>query len=210
MNEFTLTDDQVRGLRDVFIQAGWNAGMVEKLCQPEFARQVREVHEGLRTMGLAPGVVDMDELPYVSEGHRICQTSKLGLARVTPSEDGTLRLNDKLVKLDQNHKQKDASGFTIEQWIREWCGTGRNLAGSIMLNASLFDYLLQHSQVVPSYWCDKIVLFLGTIFEDQSSGVQYVRGLHVGRDGGLAIQRVPITGLLSDNHFAAIANLPEY
>lgn len=210
MSEYILTESQVEGLRRAFAQTGWNADTVEKLCYPAFARQVREALDGLRTLELAPGVVDMDQAPNVSEGHKIVVTNKLGLARVTLLDNDELRLNGRLVEVSQHYKLGRGGTFSAEQWIREWGGVDPGFVGHIMFNACLLDYLLIHPQDVSAGWYGKTVLFLGTIFEDQSSGEQYVRGLDVAQEGSLAVQKVPINSSLdATKHFAAVVYLSE-
>jgi hypothetical protein len=120
----------------------------------------------------SPGklVVDLDADPFLPEDWQKVERHSKGGKVTIANRAGQLYLNDQLVELYLSESQKD--GLTIKGH-----DLGRELKAKSVLNASVLDFLLAHSNLIPESWKGQFVFFWGTEYcdADGNPGVRFLR-----------------------------------
>jgi hypothetical protein len=130
------------------------------LSEGDMFARILPVIRGLAGVVITKHVIDLDADPFVLNGWTIEEHI----------ESGQLEWSPNVVALYLSPNQQ--SGRVIKgKTLRE------ELAGRVVFNANLLDFLLANPQLISEDWKDKTVFFWGTIYRD-SGGNLYVRYLY--------------------------------
>jgi len=136
----------------------WTEQQIDAACEGDKLGQFRQVLLGHAEIKQIEHVINCDADPFVPSGWKVEEHQKGGQWKFDAAQ----------IELYLADAQKKG---TIEgNKLRKL------LAGKLVLNACVLDYLLAHRELIPEEWKGKAIFFWGTIYRS-SGGRLYVRCL---------------------------------
>ncbi|MFA5124560.1 MAG: hypothetical protein WC473_01885 [Patescibacteria group bacterium] len=155
---------QANKVMDAFEAAGYTPEEMTKLQQFKSLAEFKKVLHGLAEIIVTKYIIDCDVHPFVPSGWKVEEHQK----------GGQLEWNPALIELYLANDQKNniVKGHALRKL----------LAGKLVLNANVLDYLLAHLELIPEEWKGKCIFFWGTIYRDSDDRL-FVRYLCWGGGG---------------------------
>ncbi|MFI5260286.1 MAG: hypothetical protein ACHQU0_00630 [Candidatus Paceibacteria bacterium] len=158
MSDLMLDVGQANELKMAFRRADYSNDEIKQLCEGSILADVRNVLRKHATITMMEYVIDCDASPYVPDGWKVEEHQKGGQFKFDASQ----------IELYLSAAQKKGS--------IEGNKLRKELAGKLVLNANVLDYLLANPHLIPEEWKGKYVFFWGTVYRF-SDGILFVRYL---------------------------------
>ncbi len=169
-NELMLDVGQANEFKLACRRAGYTNGDIKRMCEGDILERILPVVRGQAEMTQVTHTIDLDADPLIPyEGWKVEEHRK----------GGQFTWDPEVVKLYLFPNQRGDKSIRGHELRKE-------LAGQMVFNANLLDYLLDHPHLIPEAWkADEngdtsYIYFWGTVYQD-SVGSLCVRCLYFNR-----------------------------
>jgi hypothetical protein len=144
---------QANQMMDAFEAAGFTPEDITRLQQFKGLAEFKKVLYGLAEIVTTKHIIDCSASPFIPDGWKVEEHQKGGL----------LEWNPAIVELylADGQNNNTIKGHALRKL----------LAGKLVLNANVLDYLLAHPELIPEEWKGKCIFFWGTIYRDSGGGL---------------------------------------
>lgn len=145
-SDLMLDVSQAHELKMSFRRNGWTNAEIKTLSEKNLLADILQVVKGQAEIRFKEYLIDCRKTPFIPDGLFIVEHRKFD----------SFKLNPSYTKLDLSRRVKNMSLSGVD--MRKY------LAKKWVMNANILDFLIDHPNLIPENWKNKVIYFWGTIY----------------------------------------------